>query len=169
MNKNSNTYTFVFASAMVIIVAVLLALAALGLKSYQDKNERAEKMQNILYSIGVTTSRDKAENLFNKYLKEKIVLTAKGQIDQGEIDPFDIDLKKELDKQKTGDEDKQLFPLFVFQKDGKSFYVIPVRGKGLCHGYRSGNGCADKHRKIYLRIFNWNFCHTYPGNKSRLS
>ena len=42
-----------------------------------------------------------------------------------------IDLKKELDKAKAGKENEQLFPLFICKKEGKSFYIIPIRGKGL--------------------------------------
>jgi len=59
------------------------------------------------------------------------VLNKKGEPITNDINAFDIDLKKELDKAKTGEADKQLFPLFVFNKDGNLYYIIPVRGKGL--------------------------------------
>jgi Na+-transporting NADH:ubiquinone oxidoreductase subunit C len=131
MNKNSSGFTFGFASAMVIIVAVLLSLCAIGLKSYQESNVRAEKMQNILQSVGVTAEMKDAEATFNKFIKEKVVLDISGKAVSGDVDAFDIDLKKEQDKIKTGDGDKQLFPLFVFEKDNQTYYVIPVRGKGL--------------------------------------
>ena len=131
MNKNSSSFTFIFSSVMVIVVAVLLAAAAIVLGPYQTKNIRLEKMQNILSSIGVTTSREESEKLFNQYIKEQTVLNSKGEPVTEKISAFDIDLKKELDKARLGNADKQLFPLFVFDKDGKLYYVIPVRGKGL--------------------------------------
>jgi Na+-transporting NADH:ubiquinone oxidoreductase subunit C len=131
MNKDSNKYTFIFASVMVVIVAVLLSLAAIGLGPYQQQNVKTEKMQNILASIGVKSDAKQAESLFTKYSKEQLVLNTKGQPVSDGISGFDIDLKKELDKARSGKADEQLFPLFVFNKDGKLYYVIPVRGKGL--------------------------------------
>jgi Na+-transporting NADH:ubiquinone oxidoreductase subunit C len=131
MNKNSNKYTFIFASVMVVIVAVLLSLAAIGLGPYQAQNVKAEKMQDILSSIGVISEARQAEKLFNQHIKEQLVLNSKGQPVTNGITAFDVDLKKELDKVRTGKADEQLFPLFVFNKDAKLYYVIPVRGKGL--------------------------------------
>jgi len=131
MNKDSSRFTFLFSSVMVVVVAVLLSLASIFLGPYQAKNIRLEKMQNILGSIGITSEAEEAEKLFTQYSKEQIVLNVKGEPVAEKIDAFDIDLKKELDKARTGDADKQLFPLFVFNKDGKLYYIIPVRGKGL--------------------------------------
>lgn len=131
MNKNSSGFTFLFSSVMVIVVAVLLAAAAIVLGPYQAKNVRLEKMQNILSSVGIKTTRDEAEKLYNQYVKEQLVLNSKGEPITEKISAFDIDLKKELDKARLGKGSEQLFPLFVFDKDGKLYYVIPVRGKGL--------------------------------------
>jgi len=131
MNKNSSGFTFLFSSVMVIVVAVLLAAASIVLGPYQAKNVRAEKMQNILSSIGIKTTREEAEKLYNQYVKEQLVLNSKGEPVTEKVSAFDIDLKKELDKVRSGKENEQLFPLFVFDKDGKLYYIIPVRGKGL--------------------------------------
>ena len=131
MNKNSSSFTFIFSSVMVIVVAVLLASAAIVLGPYQAKNVRLEKMQNILHSIGVKVKRDESEKVFNQYIKEQLVLNSRGEPVTEKVSAFDIDLKKELDKARLGKADEQLFPLFVFDKDGKLYYVIPVRGKGL--------------------------------------
>jgi Na+-transporting NADH:ubiquinone oxidoreductase subunit C len=116
---------------MVVIVGVLLALAVIGLGPYQEKNVRVEKMQNILSSIGIRSEFAESEKLFKQYIREQVVLNTKGEKVNGDVSAFDIDLKKELDKIKTGDADKQLFPLFVVEKNGKLIYIIPVRGKGL--------------------------------------
>lgn len=116
---------------MVVVAGVLLALAAIGLGPFQAQHVKLEKMQNILTSIGVKSDRKESEKLFNQYIKEQVVLNKKGERVTNDINAFDIDLKKELDKLRTGEADKQLFPLFVFNKEDKLYYIIPVRGKGL--------------------------------------
>ncbi len=132
MDKNSSRYTILYASVMVIVVAVLLSVAAISLAPFQAKNVRLEKMQQILLSIGVYSEPSKAAALYRKYIKEEIVLDKNGTVvKDGAIAAFDIDLKKEQDKAKAGAGDKQLFPLFILEKDGKTNYIIPVRGKGL--------------------------------------
>ncbi|HEY0731484.1 MAG TPA: NADH:ubiquinone reductase (Na(+)-transporting) subunit C [Chitinophagaceae bacterium] len=131
MNKNTNGFTFAFATSVVVVVAVLLSVAAIGLGPYQAKNVRLEKMQNILYSIGIKSEAKEAEALFNQMIKHQIVLDINGNPVKDDISAFDIDLKKEQDKARTGEVDKQLFPLFVLSKDNNTYYVIPVRGKGL--------------------------------------
>jgi Na+-transporting NADH:ubiquinone oxidoreductase subunit C len=131
MDKDSNKFTFLFAAIMVIVIAILLSVAAIGLGPYQARNTKIEKMENILSSIGIIGSSEEAEENFSKYITKQVVLDSKGEPVSGGTPAFDIDLKKELDKSKTGDQDKELFPLFVCQKENKTFYIIPVRGKGL--------------------------------------
>ena len=131
MNKDSNGFTFGFATIVVVVVAVLLSVAAIGLGPYQARNVRLEKMQNILSSIGITAEPAEVEKLFNQLVKDQLVLDIKGNQVKGDVSAFDVDLKKELDKARTGEADKQLFPLFIFEKDNHTYYVIPVRGKGL--------------------------------------
>jgi len=131
MKKNSNKFIFIFSSAMVVIVAVLLSVTSIGLGPIQAKNIRIEKMQNILGSVGVEADVANAEKLFDQYIKEQVVLNSNGEPVKNEVSAFDIDLKKELDKARTGKADKQLFPLFVCNKEGRLYYIIPVRGKGL--------------------------------------
>ncbi len=131
MNKDSNKATFLFSSIMVVVVAILLSVTSISLSPYQAKNSRIEKMKNILTSVSVNTETPETEQLFKKYITKEIVLNNKGEEIKGKVAAFDIDLKKELDKVKTGKTDEQLFPLFICNKDGKSFYIIPVRGKGL--------------------------------------
>lgn len=131
MHKDSNKATFLFSSGMVVVIAVMLSVASIGLGPYQAKNVRIEKMKNILSSVAVKAETGEAEELFKQYIIKQVVLNNKGEEVSGSVAAFDIDLKKELDKVKTGNQDNQLFPLFVCNKEGKTFYVIPVRGKGL--------------------------------------
>lgn len=116
---------------MVVVIAVLLSVTSIILAPYQAKNIKIEKMKSILASISIYAETDEVEQLFNQYITKQIVLNNKGEEVKGKVIAFEIDLKKELDKIKTGKIDDQLFPLFICNKDGKSLYIIPVQGKGL--------------------------------------
>ena len=125
MDVNKNSYTFIFAGVMVIIVAALLSFAATSLKPMQDKNVAQEKKQNILSSIGVEVSREQAEEDYGKYIKEQLVIN-NGKKVEG-IDAFTVELAKEINKAPA---DRNA-PLYIAEKDGEKFYIIPLRGKGL--------------------------------------
>lgn len=138
INKNSNGFTFGFAVVMVIVVGALLATAALALKAPQQENVKQEKMQNILGAIQVETPRAEAPGLFQQYVKERIVISYKGEVvsnNTGEIsvsdkqDGFNIDVKKQFKSVKSVED--RVYPYYVCEKDGETFYVIPMVGKGL--------------------------------------
>jgi len=98
VNKtNTNGYTFVFAIIMVLVVASVLAFTATSLKPLQSENVRNEKMQNILATVGIETSRDSAQALYDKYITETISLREDGSVDKS-VDAFEVDLTKELRK-----------------------------------------------------------------------
>lgn len=125
MDVNKNSYTFIFAFVMVIVVAAILSFAATSLKPAQDENVRLEKMQSILASIGVEVERDAADEAYQKHIVDELVVT------NGEINPsaeaFTIDLSKEVPKPPM----ERKAPLYVAEKDGQTFYILPLRGKGL--------------------------------------
>jgi len=126
MNRDSNAYTFLFATVMVLVVASALAFTASALKDLQNANVRKEKMQNILATIGVTTDRDQAETLYQKYITSAISLTEEGSVDT-EVNAFEINLNNELKKPAS----EQRFPLYEADVDGKKYFIIPLRGTGL--------------------------------------
>ncbi len=140
MNRNSNTYTILFASIVVVVIGVLLSLAATGLKPLQEQNKRQEKMTDILYTIGLDQdaliSKAAAEGLklnykliekyFKTYFVKQYALKENGEVDKN-VNAFDINLKTEIKKPA----DKQRYPIFIANKDGKTYYVIPLYGKGL--------------------------------------
>jgi Na+-transporting NADH:ubiquinone oxidoreductase subunit C len=133
---DSNGYTMVFAVIMVLVVGSLLAFLASSLKPAIKENERIEKQQNILYAMGVNENDASNANFvstkvagaqFRKYIKKQLVLEG-GKISESE-DAYLIDVKKQQSNAKDGKVRK--LPLFVGEKDGKTFYVAPIRGKGL--------------------------------------
>ncbi len=134
---DKNSYTILFAIAMVLVVGTLLAAAASGLKDRITENKRLEKQQNILYAMGVNenedgsanfVSTDEAPKLFKQYIKTQLVIQDGKAIE--DTTAYLIDVKKEKTLAKEDGYSRRL-PLFVGEKDGKKFYIAPIRGKGL--------------------------------------
>lgn len=140
----SNKYIFTYASVMVILVAAILSSASMLLKPYQDANVKAEKIQGILASANVTTDRDHAENTYQQHIVEELAVDASGNVvsrysndslTEGKVRPFNIDVKAALLRKqavKRGEATElPSWPIFVLDKDGETFYIVPVRGVGL--------------------------------------
>jgi len=136
-NTESNVYTVLFATAMVLIVGTLLAFVASSLKEKITENKRIEKQQNILYAMGVNendensvifVSKKIVGEEFSKYITKQIVIEGEKVSENNEA--YLIDLKKEEALAKKADYTRKL-PLFIGNKDGKEYYIIPMRGKGL--------------------------------------
>lgn len=133
---DSNLYTILFAIGMVIVVGTLLAFTASSLKPLITKNKQLEKQQNILYAMGVNNndetsavfvSTEEAPEKFNEYIKKQLVIKGDEVVENNEA--YLIDVKKEQSKAKDGEERR--LPLFVGEKNGETFYIAPIRGKGL--------------------------------------
>lgn len=140
----SNSYIFRFAIIMVVLVAAVLALASQLLKPYQERNVRIEKMQEILRSANVDADATTSEALYKTFIVEELVLNRQGEVtsrftneafEKGATRAFDLNLKveyKKLDDLNSGKsaEEPQL-PLFVCEKEGQRYYIVPLLGKGL--------------------------------------
>lgn len=148
VNKDSNGYTFAFAIVLVVVVGTSLALVAKGLKPAQDANAEIKKQLEILSAMLDSDemkkiNRKNAKEQFVKYvdLKDAVVLDAKGNVKEG-VEAFDVDIRKEFKDKKLDKKDRN-YPLFVATKEGKTFYIIPVVGKGLW-GPIWGNICVGE-------------------------
>lgn len=126
INKNSNVYTFGFAVVMVAVVGSLLAVASQGLKSRQDKNATDKKMISILSAINVEATRDNAQEMYTKYVVDSKIISGKDL----SANPFDIDIKKEF-RDKNLELTDRNYPLYICEKEGNKYFVIPVIGTGL--------------------------------------
>jgi len=137
INTDKNVYTVVFAAAMVVVVGSILAFLAFQLAPAIDNNVRLEKRQNILYAMGVHenegegsvsfVSTDRVADEFTKYIKEQLIIEG-DKISQDE-EAYLVDIKKQGTLAKKGETRK--LPLFIGEKDGKEFYIMPMHGKGL--------------------------------------
>lgn len=132
---DSNSYTLLFSVGMVIVVGALLAFVSTSLKGRISENRRMEKQQNILYAMGVNRNEGTADvsfiptsevgEAFKKYIVKQLVIE-KGKVTE-DPEAYLIDLKQERSKPVS----QQRFPLFIGERDGKTYYIVPVRGKGL--------------------------------------
>jgi len=133
----TNGYIFRYAGILVIVAAALLSLAAMLLKPFQERNRAIDKMQGILASAQVKKcTPDNAIQLFNKYIIEEQVIDPQGNIlnnytkaNKEDAEAFKIDLKKEYYNKSQNKPYK--LPLYIAKKNGKTIYIIPMRGTGL--------------------------------------
>ena len=130
IDRNSNAFTFGFAIALVIIVGSTLAVLVTFLRPYQEKNDRDKKMISILGAVNVEANRKNAQELYDQYITESLVINTKGEVIDSDISAFDIDKKKEY-KDKTIAPEDRIFPLFIADKDGESYYIMMMAGAGL--------------------------------------
>mgnify|MGYP003663792765 FL=1 len=134
---DKNSYTILFAIGMVIVVGSLLAFAASGFKDRIDENKRIEKQLNILYAMGVNenegndmsfVSKDKVGGEFSKYITKQLII--QGDEITEDKNAYLLGLKKEHALAKDANHQRRL-PLLIGEKDGKTFYIAPILGKGL--------------------------------------
>ena len=133
----SNRYIFTYAAVLVIVAAAMLSLAAMLLKPFQERNRAIDKMRGILASAQVKNANaGNAISLFNKYIVKELVIDPKGnvinsysQTPKEDAPAFQLNLKKEY-YNKLQHKPYEL-PLYIAEKDGKTIYIIPMRGTGL--------------------------------------
>ena len=132
-----NLYTVLFSIGMVVIVGSLLAFTAEYLKPTITKNKRLEKEQNILYAMGINNNDESSaifidpnqvDEVFAQYITKQIVIQDGETTEDNEA--YLIDVKKEQTIAKS-DPSKRRLPVFIGEKDGKTYYIVPVYGKGL--------------------------------------
>lgn len=137
IDKESSGYTLGFAVVLVVVVGALLSFTAMKLKPYQQENQKREKMVNILKCIGVEATMENAEENFNKYITKRTILDAsgaelasvQGPVTKGNADDgFNVNVKKEFRSLKL---ENRKYPVYECNKDEKTYYVIPLVGKGL--------------------------------------
>lgn len=137
---DSNLYTILFAIAMVVVVGTILAFVASSLNGRISENKKLEKQQNILYAMGENNDENPYSgsgsvefiptNEVQKDFKEKIVRQYVLQNGEMKEDPeaYLIDLKKQFAKK---DKKEIELPLMIGENDGKEYYIVAMRGKGL--------------------------------------
>ncbi len=127
MKDFSNKYIFIFSVVMVVSVAILLSLTALLLQPRQNKNVEVEKKMNILSSINVASTKESAEGLYDKHIRESFVINTQGKHIEG-VNAFTVALHAEQKKPL----DEQYLPVFIAVGDNSdTLQIFPLEGKGL--------------------------------------
>lgn len=127
-DTNKNGYTVIFATLLVVGVGTLLSVAAISLKPFQRENADLEKMQSILRAIRVQVDRSDAAESYREYIEQALVLDDSGNaVENPKTPAFHIDLATEIKKPLAA----QGLPIFKAEKDGQTYYIIPLYGHGL--------------------------------------
>lgn len=124
---DSNGYTIIFTIIMVVVVGSLLAFFANVTKERRDNNNKVKTQIDILNAMGIDATRTNATEMFQKYITKQYII--KGVEATEDNQAYLVNLKKEQDNAKQGKTQK--LPLFIGNKEGKTIYIIPVRGTGL--------------------------------------
>lgn len=135
MQRNSTQYVLFFTMAMTVVVAVVLAGMYSSLKGIHTANERNYNKKQILSSLNQTAdfankkadklSDDEAAQIFADRVASTII-DAYGQPVEGNAE--DVNMEKEEKKPETD----RVYPVFKYNAtDGKSYYILSVRGNGL--------------------------------------
>jgi Na+-transporting NADH:ubiquinone oxidoreductase subunit C len=129
INKESNGYIVLFSTILVLVTAVVLVTVFGATNPKFKVNQELEKKQNILQAVKIDVDRTAAAAEFQKSVQKAFAINPEGKVVTNDFDEvFKIDLAKELRKK---DVSKQMFPVFEIVKDGKTYYVLGMRGKGL--------------------------------------
>lgn len=161
IDKNSNAFTFGFAVAMVVVVGAVLSALAMGLKPMQLKNEADKKRMDILNAVDVEADRGNAKELFDQYVKERVVIdyngnvvsNKTGEIDQlDEQDAFNIDIKAQY-RDRTIAQEARKYPYYKCEKEGNTYYVVPMVGNGLWGPIWGFIALEDDFNRVYGATF----------------
>lgn len=140
MNTEKNSYTIIYSIIMVVLAAVLLAVAATSLKPAQQENEKIDKMEQILRSIGQAPAKSEVKNAYSKFIKEEILLDGEGTVlktfkgdELTNSEAFNNNTELEMKLLKKGEKSAKDVRLnaFVADVEGKLVYILPLNGAGL--------------------------------------
>jgi len=128
---------------MCTLVAFILAGMYNFLKPIHDRNEAVYNKKAILSAVAdhvegdfATFNDTQIQDIFNEQIEQVVVDMTGDKIESSAIESLgyvgglaeNVDMAKEAKKP----EDDQVLPIFIFTKaDGKKFYILHTRGKGL--------------------------------------
>lgn len=121
---HSNKYTIVYAVGLTIAVAISLSLATAGLRPRQEANLARAQREAILSTV-MTVDPATLEQDYMAYITEH-VFDSEG-VEQPDVAAFDLNVVRESRKNPS----ERLFPVYVFERQGQSRYIVPLQGAGL--------------------------------------
>lgn len=128
MNKQSNTYTIIYIIVLVVVVGAALALTSISLKDKQQANEDADKMQQILASVGIEAKGSATAEIYHQYITDSFVVDSEGNKVENAPDAFSIDVAV----QSKEPADSRLLPVYeCTTTDSGIKFIMPMYGAGL--------------------------------------
>lgn len=125
--QQTNWYTLVFAFGMAAFVALSLTSMREAWKDKQKANELLFNKTQILNSVMTVDQDTDVENIFGEKVKG-LLIDSKGEVvEENTTLALEVDIKKEQRKP-LGD---QKLPLFTFESEEGTKYIIPTLGSGL--------------------------------------
>lgn len=129
---DSTRNIIIFILAMTSIVAITLTGFRLSTADQAALNEDVFNKRAILSSLDQYLEKPSAElsdeevrQLFENKV-EQLAIDMEGNVLEG-VAADDIDMQKE----KSKPEAERRLPLYIFEQEGKKFYILSVRGNGL--------------------------------------
>ena len=127
MNKQSTLYVIIYIIVLVTLVGTALAFTAISLKPRQQANADADKMRQILASVGLTPQADSIIPYYDKYIRETFVVNAEGE-KVADADAFQVNVAAQ--SKLAGD--ARLLPVYVCEMPSAGEkYILPLYGAGL--------------------------------------
>ena len=128
----STNYIVVF----ILILTATVAVALTGLreitKSKAELNEEIFEKRAILSAVEDHLPQEVKQLSDDEVLEvfsgiKQVTLDMQGNKLEGDVDAEDIDMAKEKKKPEA----ERKLPLFIYEKDGETYYILTVRGNGL--------------------------------------
>jgi len=139
---HSTGYIIKFIVTLTGIVALVLAFMATALKPRQDRNEAIYNKRAILAAVEGPLGKEvknltdlDVQEVFDNQVEQLVVDMTGATVDDAVIlkRKYKGTLAEDIDmaKEKKRPESERLLPVFIFDQDGKKYYIISVRGNGL--------------------------------------
>lgn len=153
MQTNTDSYTVIFALVMTVVVAIGLSFTATGLKPMQDKNVEIANKKEILNSIGMSQASD-IEATYSEVIHEYVVNFLGEEIEADANGNPLIASKIDVRKESRKPLEERYLPLYGFtDNEGKSGYIIPLRGAGLWDEIWGYIALEDDYKTVYGASF----------------
>ncbi len=135
-------YTIFFVLILSATSALILAGMYTGLKDIHEKNAQLFKKRVILKAISPLLAKpvdelsdEDVEQIFKTAIKQEVIDMKGHPVDTDKLiaagykngDAISIDMAKEFKKP----ESQRFLPLYTYEKDGKTYYITAVMGRGL--------------------------------------
>ncbi len=139
---HKTNYVIVFVTVMTVLVALILSLMSTGLKDIHDKNESVYNKRAIISAVKnkldkklEEMSDEEVADIFSNQIKQLVVNSEGKVLSTEEVIalgyPGGTAENVDMSGEKKKPEENRIYPLFLFEKDGKTSYITSVIGNGL--------------------------------------